>query len=666
MPVTVNCPSCGGDVTVASPASRTACCPYCQSTLIVNEQAVRLLGKMALLAETPSCLAVGWPARCLGKEIRVLGRLQYRYDAGLWDEWWIEFAADGSHAWISQDEGEYMFEKPYSQRMEVPKYNSAKVGDRVRFGDRELWVEEKNTAEMVGMQGEIPLDAAPGKPMRYLDLTDNKIKATVEYFDDGSHLAFRGKYLKRSDLQSDIPEGFRQKSAQPYAPPALSRPEGPRPKIVRSTEGLRPQTVNCPNCGGTVTIRDRKGVAMAVCAHCNSALDVAVPGKVRLLYKAKQRKRGFPLEIGATGTLHGVEYIVTGIVVSREDVSDGIYEWVSFQLFNPEQGYAFLELENGHWLLFKSLKHPVKFDPHQAARGRTFSYRGQKYKVFERSAARVVYVEGELSWVARLEDRNEYMDAIRPPHLISAEWTKKEIEWSLGTYTTSDAVGDAFKIPDDKRTHPRGIAPAQPFKRSQSQRLRSIACVIAAALLVVLVFVAWLNQGTVIMQARNVPASDYLSETGFVSDPFEIPEGTHISKLSIQSNGLSNTWVATSVAILDENETVVLDADAIVEEYHGHTGGESWREGSQSDYTLLRLTGPGIYRLNVFGASGSWSPSGGDRSSTTGPPIDITLETGVVPARYFLIAAIVAAIYPIWSFGRKFFFEARRWPNEED
>lgn len=404
---------------------------------------------------------------------------------------------------------------------------------------------------------------------------------------------------------------------------------------------------------------------MVMCGHCGSALDVTVPGRVQLLYQSEQKKRKFPIEIGARGKLHGVDYVVTGQVRYRETDEDGIYEWTALQLFNPEQGYAFLELENGHWMFFKPLKHPVQFDPRLAQPKQKFSYQGQTFHVFERSACRIVYVEGELSWVARLDDRVRCMDAIRPPQMLSAEWTDREIEWSLGKYITPDEVGDAFKLPQNKRTKPRGVAPAQPFVRTKHQLRRTLVGLIAAAILFVMMGFAWLGGGTTVLHEGGITSNEYLAESGYITQPFDIPTGTHICKLAVTGSGLNNSWVGLSVAFLDEDEKVVLDADATVEYYHGVEGGESWSEGSRNDYTLLRLKGPNRYRLNIFGNAGTWS-GGGGRSTTGGSPVHIRLVRDVLPARYFLFATLLAVMYPAWQIGRQVAFEGRRWPSDDD
>lgn len=673
-PTTITCPSCGGEVEVARRAARVANCPYCESTLIVNEEAIRSLGKMALLAKTPSCLAVGWRARCLGREIVVLGRIQYRYDAGLWDEWWVQFTDDESYAWISQDEGEYMLERPIAD-LRAPNFDEIEPGDRFRMGKHHLWIEEKGVATMVGMQGELPFKAAPETPMRYLDLTDNERKVTIEYFpadEDGSYQAFDGRYLKSQDLvaldQADeAGGGFAYPAPQLESP---SRPRGPlagESPVIESEEGIRPQAVTCPSCGGSVELVDRAGTAMVVCGFCGGALDVSVPGAAQLLYQSEKKKRPFPIPLGSKCNIKGAEWTAIGRVHYREDDFSGVWTWDELQLYNPEQGYAFLALEEGHWMFFEPLRHRVMTNPRYLSPKSRVRLQGQTFKVFERSRALITYVEGELSWVARIGDKLGYMDAIRPPQMLSAEWTEKEMEWSIGRYLTPQEVAAAFKMPREKLPSPRGVAPAQPFIRTVGESRRAWVALTAGLLLLMNAGMAFFwKQGEQVFESGSIPASAYLAEDGYLTRPIEIPEGRHICRLEAHSSSVNNSWVAVSVAFLDEQENVLLDADAEVAYYHGVQGGERWSEGSRTDSTLVILEGPQVYRLDVFGSAGVWSQTGGDRPTTRGPPLQLALYRGVLPARYFLIFGLLALLYPIWAYGRQALFEARRWPSEED
>ena len=229
-----------------------------------------------------------------------------------------------------------------------------------------------------------------------------------------------------------------------------------------------------------------------------------------------------------------------------------------------------------------------------------------------------------------------------------------------------EEVCAAFNLPANRRTRPIGVAPAQPFDRTKGQLRRTVVGSIAAVVLCLMVLFALAKPGQVVLDQRGITSDRYLSEAGFLSRPFAIPEGTHICKLNVTSTGLNNSWVAVSVAFLDEDENVLLDADATVEYYHGVEGGERWSEGSQKDSTLVKLKGPQKYRINIFGDAGTWRSSYGARASTSKATLGLRLERGVIPARYFLIGFVVVAVYPVFQIGRQVFFEAQRWPSEDD
>lgn len=200
----IQCPSCGAPIPIGSGQAAVAACPYCSSVVVVDAEAVRMVGKMALLAETPSCLAVGWRARCLGRVVETLGHLQLRYRGGLWDEWWVRFEDDGTTAWISQDEGEYMLEGPLDPTgLDLPAWDAVSPGDPVVLDGVRYWVEEKDEARMVGVEGELPFEVVPDERVRYLDLSDGQRKATVEWAgDDGTVEVSVGRYLGEDDLDA--------------------------------------------------------------------------------------------------------------------------------------------------------------------------------------------------------------------------------------------------------------------------------------------------------------------------------------------------------------------------------------------------------------------------------------------------------------------------------
>lgn len=670
----VQCPGCGGQISIATDSVRVVHCGYCQSVSVVSQESLKVLGELSLLSTAESCLAVGWKVLCQGRELEVLGRIQFRYSAGLWDEWWVRFLDDGTDAWISQDEGKYIIQKPLSlEKGMLPDFDSVKPGDTIKLGRHKLWVREKDEGSVVGVQGQLPHYVEPESKLRYLNVANNVNFVSIEYYPDGEVVAYKGRLLKAQELKT-IGSLDGRENTQTYQPPTLGQPSGTKDRnkrgakqITPAKDQIRPVKLSCPNCGGAIEFHDRDRTTMLVCQYCRGALDVSVSGAPKLLYLSEGRRLKPHLEMGATGQFKGKQWTVIGRVRYKEVDSDGTYLWDSYQLYCPGEEYIFLEVENGHWLLFESLNYQVHFKPKSASPGNRFRVMGKPYRVFERSHCRVNYVEGELSWVAQIRDRVNYMDAICPPLLVSAEWTETELEWSIGKYMTREEVAKAFGIQPDSLPRPEGVAPAQPFRQSADAKFCLAAGTVAGIVLMVMAWFTCFNPGgQTVLQADRIPSSAYLSPEGYVSEPFELSPGSHICRIHADGLSLNNSWVALSVAILNEEDQLVNDSDIVVERYSGTEGGESWSEGSRTDYQLVRIEGPGSYRLNLFGEAGVWSPRGGDTSSNYGSEVTVRIDRDVVPARYYTYGMLVCFALPAFEFVRYVVFRKRKFGDTDD
>ena len=109
------CPGCGAPVEFKSAQSTHAVCAYCQSTVVRSGEVLTRLGKMAELFDDHSPLQLMASGRIQldGKDVpfTLIGRLQYKGDAGVWTEW-AAFLQDGTLATLGEDNGAYVFTRP--------------------------------------------------------------------------------------------------------------------------------------------------------------------------------------------------------------------------------------------------------------------------------------------------------------------------------------------------------------------------------------------------------------------------------------------------------------------------------------------------------------------------------------------------------------------------
>lgn len=91
MAITASCPSCGAPVVFQSASSVFAVCAYCSSTLVRHDQNLEDIGKMAALVEDRSPLQLGTEGSYKGVHFALIGRIQIKYEQGIWNEWHLLF-----------------------------------------------------------------------------------------------------------------------------------------------------------------------------------------------------------------------------------------------------------------------------------------------------------------------------------------------------------------------------------------------------------------------------------------------------------------------------------------------------------------------------------------------------------------------------------------------
>jgi len=123
------CPNCGAPVEFASSASASAVCSFCRSTLVRDGEALQRLGRMAEVFDDHSPLQLMASGRRQGMAFTLVGRLQYRYAEGTWNEWHALFD-NGRSGWLSEDNGRYVF------AFDAPLDGPAPAAESLRAGQR--------------------------------------------------------------------------------------------------------------------------------------------------------------------------------------------------------------------------------------------------------------------------------------------------------------------------------------------------------------------------------------------------------------------------------------------------------------------------------------------------------------------------------------------------
>ncbi len=194
MAITLTCPSCGNQITQVTRSSQILVCPACNTTSFLQDGKLEDIGKSAVLTDTPSIFRIGRTFRHKDWRFSPVGRVRYDYGDGWWDEWFVR-SDNGKESWVSVDEGEIAIETLVQDKLNVPAYESLKIGSVLNINRIRMTVIEMNTATMIGAQGELPFRAVPGEKYNYIDLLGPKRASfTIEYQTGGIE-CYRGVWI---------------------------------------------------------------------------------------------------------------------------------------------------------------------------------------------------------------------------------------------------------------------------------------------------------------------------------------------------------------------------------------------------------------------------------------------------------------------------------------
>jgi hypothetical protein len=322
----VACPGCGADVQFTSAASVMAVCEYCQTTVLKDAESVRDLGKMGVVLEDYSSIQIGTSGHFQGRNFNVIGRLQMRYPAGFWNEWFVMFD-DGSNGWLSDASGQYTmtFQKPVPGS--VRAFETLHPGQTLPLGGQFFVASDVRTATCIAGQGELPMHVGTGWTAKVADFRLQKQFLTIDY-SDPIPAFYLGEAVTLSELNA---QQLRDESS-----------------IADSRGNLKGHVapLACPHCGSSIKFVPGATTAL-ICPSCHSSIDVA--GPTAEVLAAGQRVAEIPLtlKLGTTANIEGVKYTAIGAL--KRSSSDGSSHWTEYLLYESKKGFLWLIESSEGW-----------------------------------------------------------------------------------------------------------------------------------------------------------------------------------------------------------------------------------------------------------------------------------------------------------------------------
>ena len=628
MPFSANCPACGAPIVFKSSASFHGVCEFCRSTLVRHDSNLENLGRMADLLEDASPIRIGTEGRYKGVHFAVIGRIQLKYEAGIWNEWHVLFD-DMRGGWLSDANGEYLISFLTPPGAVLPEFATLMPNDELKLAGQDFVVTDIEEAMCIAGEGELPFAFGAGYQAQLADLRasdESDAFASIDY-SETPPLFFVGESLPFAAFKFANLRG-EQDAAKPAG-------------VVKALQ--------CPACGGAIAIHD-KAVQSVACPSCLAILDAA-NDSLRILQKAEAATRIEPLiPLGSVGRFAGKDWTIIGFqqrIIRSEDID---YHWQEYLLHHPEQGFRWLVESDGHWNWVSTISKPPRYSVGLP----TATYGGETYLRYSAGSAVTRYVIGEFTWKVKVGETWETIDFVAPPKMLSRESSHNETTWSLGEYLPPEEVAAAFKL-KAALPKPVGIGANQPNPRSESHRRicsrfwKFLALAVVAQLLWVFVLggSTLLDQRLVFSPGKDEPVT---------TQTFQIDKPAR--NLVLQHNtDLDNNWLGLSMTLVEKSSGKAWFAQSEVAYWHGSDGGESWSEGDRDKELVFRDLPAGTYYYVI------------DPEISAEKPIAVADRVRVIRnqaawSNFFFLLAFLAAL-PMFSRYRVSAFEVQRWKDAD-
>jgi len=487
------CPGCGAPLTFASAQSTHAVCGYCQSTVVRDGEVLKRIGKMAELFDDHSPLQLQTAGSWRGQGFTLVGRLQYKYAEGTWTEWHA-LLGDGSSAYLSEDNGAYVWAVGQPQSRELPPAARFRVGATTAINGQNFSVASNQSVMLLAAQGELPHLPALGQPFDLVELRSQGASSAAGAQAKGNPATASGSMIGRNlgtqtaDI-SDIADTAGQASQADggtsilsilsidYStqPPTVTLGQpvlladlkltGLREDVAKNEQGRQ---FNCPNCGASVTVALQSSQSIT-CPSCRSLIDLSsgIGGELK---HALQDEPVQPLiALGSMGQLQGVAWQVVGFqhrIGTDPADPDEHFGWEEYLLYNTQRGFIFLVDSTEGWSVVK----PATGAPVVSAHPPAATYLGTLYALKESYNAETTYALGEFYWRVERGQRTANRDYASGAHVLSMEQSPAEVVWSVGSKIDSNKVATAFKLEDKKTLLQRSDAGPASFNAAMSLR----------------------------------------------------------------------------------------------------------------------------------------------------------------------------------------------------
>ncbi len=196
--LSTNCPACGAQLQFKSKLTVSLSCGYCSALIVRDSNDIRNAGKIGALLEDTSPLQLYSTGQSQLGQFQTIGRCQWSFDDGFWNEWFINFST-GKSGWLAEAQGQYVVCVEDSSTKLLPSLKNLRVGQNLKIGKDDFSIDDIKKATLAAFEGELPFSPRKGDSKTIVDLSREDSYACIEFSADGVSCS-RGSVFEFDEL----------------------------------------------------------------------------------------------------------------------------------------------------------------------------------------------------------------------------------------------------------------------------------------------------------------------------------------------------------------------------------------------------------------------------------------------------------------------------------
>lgn len=192
-------------------------------------------------------------------------------------------------------------------------------------------------------------------------------------------------------------------------------------------------SIRCSNCHAPIElIGNQQRSKILVCGYCGTAMDCK--NEFRALYAFTHvEKPSSRLRIGMRANIQDVDFIISAFVI-YESLQGTMEEWVEYQLYAEEYGYAYIIIRGDKCCFLRKTYHLPKPNIWLLTAGDTFTAKQQQYVIEQFHFTRVLHSEGALLEDIKQDKRDKQCFASVDDQCYYSKYKVNKVMYYQGDY----------------------------------------------------------------------------------------------------------------------------------------------------------------------------------------------------------------------------------------